>query len=354
MADLMSDSTSYDLLVTKYGNFMVPSMKIMVNKIDIVTILKASVSQVSVDLSLNEASSAVFSIENAYKLATRSFVSSIKTVMALGSLVSVELGYGSSRKKMFEGFISEVSMEYSEAPVIQVTALDVVRLLMTNRKQNLRYEEKTYAAIVKSVMKKYLTVCSDLSNIETTVDNLDGITQNESDFDFLQELAGLANKEFFTFAGAVYFRKPQKNNREIMTLEWEKSLLSLQFRESYCYEKLIVQGVDAEKHVKVEAAEIVKSDNSVPIMLTPLEVVSQHADISEMEAIKKKASSLKKEKEISLKSGTGSCIGIPELVPGRFVYISGIEGNKKEKIYLKSVKHSFGEGGFTTNFTIGG
>ena len=354
MADLMSDSTNYDLLVKKYGNFMVPSIKININGVDILNILKASVSQIRVDLSLKEASSASFTIENAYQLATRSFLAKIKAVLMLGSVVSVEFGYGSSRTMVFKGFISEITTEYNDAPSIQVTALDAVRLLMMNRKQNQRYEEKTYAAIVKSVMQKYINLCSNFSNVETSADNLEGVTQNESDFDFLQELAAKANKEFFLFAGDVYFRTPQKKEKEIMTLEWEKSLISFQLRESYCNEKIIAQGLDAKRQVKVEATEVVKSENSFPILLTPLDVVSQHADIVEQEKIQKKAKALKREKENSLKSGSGSCIGLPELVPGRFVYISGINGVGKEKIYLKSVQHSFGESGFTTNFTIGG
>ena len=354
MADLMSDSTNYDLLVKKYGNFMVPSVKINVNGIDIMNLLRASVSQVNVDLSLSEASSVSFTVENAYQLTTRSFSEEIKTVLCLGSVVTVELGYGSARRKVFKGFISEISMEYSDAPSMQITALDVVRLLMMNREQNHRYEQKTYAAIVKSVMQKYCNVCNDFSKVETSADNLIGVTQNESDFEFLQELAARANKEFFVFAGAVYFRTPQKPDREIMTLEWGKSLFSFQLRESYCFEKIIVQGLNAQKQVKVEATETVKSENSLPILLTPLTIVSQYTDIVEEAQAKKKAASLKREKENELKSGSGSCIGLPELVPGRFISISGLNGSKKENFYIKSVKHSFGESGFTTNFIIGG
>ncbi len=177
MADLMSDSTNYDLLVKKYGNFIVPSIKININGVDIMNTLKASVSQVRVDLSLKEASSASFTIENAYQLATRSFLAKIKAVLMLGSVVSVEFGYGSSRTMVFKGFISEITTEYNDAPSIQVTALDAVRLLMMNRKQNQRYEEKTYAAIVKSVMQKYINLCSNFSNVETSADNLEGVTQ---------------------------------------------------------------------------------------------------------------------------------------------------------------------------------
>lgn len=350
----MSDSTNYSLLVKKYGNFMVPSMKITVEGVDIIQVLQVSVSQLNVDLFLNEASSANFTVENTYQLSTSSFLSKVKAILCLGAVVTVELGYASSKVKLFKGFISEVSMEYHDAPTIQVIALDVVRLLMTNCIRNLRYKEKNYAEIVKNIMKKYSKLCSDFSNVETSNDNLEEITQNESDFEFLREIATMANKEFFIFAGAAYFRTPKKVKKEILTLEWGESLFSFQIRKSYCYENIIVQGLDAQKQVKVEATELVKSENSLPILLKPLEVISQHTDIIEEAKIKKKAASLKREKEEGLSSGSGSCIGLPELVPGRYIYISGLNGQKKEKFYLKNVKHSFGEGGFTTSFTTGG
>lgn len=353
MADLMKDSTSFETLKTKYGNFAVPSVKITSNGFDLVGLLQVKISQVSVDLSFGEACSANFTVEDAYTLTTRMFSPAVTSVLALGSIVTVELGYGSSRTRVFKGFISEITTDYGDAPSIQVTALDVVRLLMQNWK-NYKYEEKTYAAIVKSVMRKYLSLCSNFSNVETSADDLEGVTQNSSDFEFLKELAGKADKEFFIFAGAVYFRTPQKQSKEILTLEWGKNLLSFQLRESYCYEKIIVQGIDKNKTVRIEESDTVKSPSALPLMTAPLEVVSQYADIKDSAQAKKRVASLKHEKEVGLKSGSGSCIGLPELVPGRFIYITGIEGKQNEKVYLKSVKHTFDESGFGTSFTLGG
>ena len=353
MADLMKDSTSFEALKTKYGNFAVPAVKVTSNGLDLATIVQAKISQISVDLSRKEASSASFTVEDVYTQTTRMLSPAITAVLALGSVVIVELGYGSTRTRVFKGFISEITTEYGDAPSIQVTALDVVRLLMQNWK-NYKYEEKTYAAIVKSVMRNYINLCSDFSNVETSADDLEGVTQNSSDFDFLKELAGKANKEFFIFAGAVYFRTPQKQRKEILTLEWGKNLLSFQLREGYCHEKIVVQGIDENKAIRVEESDTVKSSNSLPLIPMPLELVSQYADIKDSAQAKNKVAALKFEKESGLKSGSGSCIGIPELVPGRFIYITGIAGAKKEKVYLKSVKHSFGESGFGTSFTIGG
>lgn len=353
MADLMSGSFNYALLERQYDSFSVPAAWIKVNGLDIITLLGLSVSQIGVDLSAKEAGSANFTIENTYRLDTRSFLSKVKAIIKLGAVVSIELGYGSSRTAVFKGYIAEISSDYSDAPTISVTALDVVRLLMDNSRMNYRHTDKTYSAIVKTILRKYINVCSNLSNVETTTEQLEGITQNGTDYEFLKRLARKANKEFFIFSGAAYFRTPRKNSTAIMTLEWGKSLISFQARETYCNEKIIVQGLDRQKHVTVESSTVVKSSNTLPVLLLPLENVVQKSDLDTVSKAKRVANSMKREKEEQMKSASGSCIGLPQLIPGRFIYVGGLDGSKKVKFYLKSVKHSFGADGFTTSFTTG-
>lgn len=349
----MNGSFNYKLLSVQYGGFMVPAMQVKVNHIDLIKILKVQVSELNIELGTEEASSASFTIENTFQAESRSFLKKVSSILKLGAVVSVELGYGSIYTKVFKGFVMEINYGFQDFPVIQVTAMDVVRLMMTNHKQNLKYENKTYSEIVKEVLQKYKTVCSNVKNIETTVEKKKITTQNGTDYSFLKKLAKLADKEFFTFAGAAYFRTPEKNQRAILTLEWGKNLMSFQKRVVYCYEKIIVQGIDKEKHVMVEATKIVKTENIIPVMTLPLESITQKADLDNESKANKMASSLKRKKKQTIVGGSGSCIGLPELVPGRFIYISGLEGNKKEKFYLKSVKHSFGSDGFSTSFTTG-
>ena len=60
-------------------------------------------------------------------------------------------------------------------------------------------------------------------------------------------------------------------------------------------------------------------------------------------------------KNAKSKTGSGSCIGLPELVPGRLMKIEnlGIQTGAL-KAYISSVKHSFNANGFTTEFELGG
>jgi phage protein D len=54
----------------------------------------------------------------------------------------------------------------------------------------------------------------------------------------------------------------------------------------------------------------------------------------------------------SVIEGNCECIGIPELRPGTNVQIEGIGKRFSGKYYVKSVKHSIGDGGYTVSFEV--
>ena len=74
----------------------------------------------------------------------------------------------------------------------------------------------------------------------------------------------------------------------------------------------------------------------------PVKDSKQAKDLAQAAAKKAKARSM---------SGRCKTIGLPEIVPGRYIKISNI--GSSNSYYIKSVSHSFGDGGFTTDFELG-
>ena len=66
MADLMTATAKYETLENKYGNFMVPAMKIMSNGSDIISKNDLTVSELTITLSLDSAGMAVFKMVDIY------------------------------------------------------------------------------------------------------------------------------------------------------------------------------------------------------------------------------------------------------------------------------------------------
>lgn len=68
-----------------------------------------------------------------------------------------------------------------------------------------------------------------------------------------------------------------------------------------------------------------------------------------------KAKVVAEEKEWEGHSGKGVTVGLPELVPGRFVRVESLERDYDEyQYYIKSVVHEIGKDNFKTVFEIGG
>ena len=49
-------------------------------------------------------------------------------------------------------------------------------------------------------------------------------------------------------------------------------------------------------------------------------------------------------------SGSGLCLGLPELIPGRFITIEGLDGDTVGDYFITKVRHQFGSGGYLTQF----
>ena len=58
--------------------------------------------------------------------------------------------------------------------------------------------------------------------------------------------------------------------------------------------------------------------------------------------------------DMNLVSGEGVCIGIPELIPGRFITVDGMESETEGVYFLSKVTHSFTAEGYYTRFEVKG
>ena len=147
-------ATSYSDLVKKYNNFMVPAMVMTVDGTDTKKLAGVYISQVRVNLSLEQVCSASFTLENVYDYQNSSLQSEVKKYFQLGSLVTIALGYGSDTTEVFWGYIHELQYSFEEDVSVSVTALDMRRLMMMNQ-ENRTFEEKTYSEIFEEVIGKY-------------------------------------------------------------------------------------------------------------------------------------------------------------------------------------------------------
>lgn len=358
MADLMTGTYTYEALAQKYGNFCVPLIKIKAGNTDLVSTLELSIAEIKITLSLEAASMVVFKINDIYSEKNHAFDSKVKSRFLLGSIIEVELGYQSSSLMIFKGFVSMLGAEFGKIPALVVTLMDVRRLMMLCGNVYMLHRVTNYSDAFKAVMNKYHRLCT--VETDATDDALtQPLSQTQNDYTFVtNELikSGKAKREFFVLGKKAYFREPQKVKQPIMTLKFGRELLALKQDEEYQSLKIQVIGYDEEEQNIVEGNATVKRNSKLKELLgeTPSIVITDPCADTQKKAVER-AAAVAREQEQKKYSGQGMTIGLPELVPGRFVAVKALEADFGDhQYYIKSVVHEIKGEDFKTVFEIGG
>lgn len=345
----------YSSLRSEYNNFIVPTCKIKIDGTELST-LKVKVTNINVTLELDDPSSANFTLSNIYDLKSSSLSSNVTAKLKLGSKISIELGYGSTLKNVFCGYINNLAYDFEQIPSVTVACLDIRGLMRRNIRRGLQFDEKKYSDVAKTILDKYKTICPN-QKIDATTDEIEHIMQDKvSDLEFLCDIIGpKAEREFLVMGDTAYFREYDKDKTPLLTLERGKGLISFTYSSSYCNETVKIYGHDEAKKDVLVVSKEVKTDNSTASLVTP-GIIAELA-LSDADDNSKATYYLNSEVKNRLRgaqSGSGSCIGIPDLIPGKYIKIDKLDTLVNKTYYLKQVKHTFSTDGFTTEFDLGG
>lgn len=357
--DCMTAVYTYDELAKAYQDFCAPAAAVYINneKTNMITGKGIAIDSVQVMLSTENTASLSFQILNAFDLENRQIKDEVKAVCSVGTVIEAALGYGSNLTTVFKGYVSEYRISYQNDPVISVTAVDLRKLLMQNRRKKF-----TYVDICSNIFRTIIGAYSNLYG-ELHVDDTNGemeLIQNGSDYDFImEELCSKGKREFFVVGKHVYFREKKEAKNAFLELEWGKNLISFQNGASYCnielkaYSPCVPCGTEDENKRK-EASVTVKTREDTPSLRTGglIEEWEPGYNMSreELEDMLRQQAAGKEKQQIT---ASGSTIGLPEIVPGRYIAIKGVGLSEVENYYIGEVTHSFGSDGFTTSFTVG-
>lgn len=357
MADLMTGVYTYEELANKYGNFHVPALRLYVDGKEVPQEVSLNVMSAEISLSLTSASMAVIRMDGGYDRKKRSFDDNIKNRFKLGTIVEIGIGYGSEIKKVLKGYVASMGIEFQDSPSLTLTIMDVRRLMMQSGIHIRCHDVKNYSDAVKEILNEYSKFCK--AEIDPTNDKLDRkVSQNSTDYEFIaRRMAsnGRAGREFFVLADTAYFRKPRKEKRSIMKLEYGRELLQFHMESSYTNLAIEISGGNVTELKNINARAIAKSkEPQVNINYeTPVSyILDPEADNQNKAKIRAEALA-----DAEVRAGQrarGVCIGLPEIVPGRFIRIVKLEELVNKKYYITSVRHNFDKNFFKTAFEIGG
>ena len=358
---------NYDDFSAPMADIKINNMKLSENKINIVT------TDLEVELTCElEASTAAFRLYNVFDSEKKEFrIQDIKKYIFLGSAVSVSLGYRGAVKMIFSGYIAKVSFQYEpeDVPFIEITCMDIKGIMMASNYSK-QLKAKTYSEAVKEVFRavnyeklKNIGVVDSRMNIQDTPDTAEEKRSSdknketdetmemvaESDYEFLVKAAKKFGFEAYMTGNVFNFIKAMSNTTVLIALQIGGGLLGfdISYETSGMVEEVEVRGMDAGKGKVISAKKKYQGKMSIGNKAKPLRKNTRYvfldAGIRSQSRAQDRADALMQ--EISCRLGTlkAECIGMPELVPGRFVEIQGLGKPAANTFYITKVRHVLNE-----------
>lgn len=369
---------NYQTLKKKYENFAHPILHIELNGKDFSKNKeKLQISDIEVEMTSGfEAALATFVIYNCYNRESCEFrFDVLKKYICMGSCVVISMGYGTSVREIFRGFISRVNFIFrqDEIPGVEITAMDVKGIMMAGNYAK-QLKATCFSDAVKEILNKTAYVRLQSNDVITKVEISDTPDKRptggeekasdqtiemvcESDYEFVVKAAKKFNYEFFSIGGVVYFRKAKQNRELLLEASPGEGLRSYEISYDFTgiVEQIEVRGMDIGKSKMISASQKMKNKLSLGNKARPLIKKSQKIYIDPTITSKEEASYRADylAEDISYRLGTleAEFIGIPELTPGRFLKVTGLGNAVSNTFYLVTVRHVMDDRGYLTKVT---
>lgn len=344
MADLMTTATEqFDELMEKYNNFMAPSYNIKIEGSSITDNNKI-VESIKIDISSKGvAGMCEIVLCDCYDHEEKSFKSDIKSKLVLGKKISISLGYSNTNTELFIGYIDSINYEFNEYPTITVVCMDVIQILMQNYSVEQKGKEIGLSEMVSEILNantKYFD-SSEIASVSATGMQIAKIC---SDYEFIKRIADENGFEFFVLSGIVYFRKAKSVKTNITKLQFGKHIINFSREEYYKNISVTVMGKDDVNKVTTKGNFKGKTKGSSNGFISNKIIISGNINSDD-----KAAARAKIEADRILENAYSAeleCVGMPEIVPGRYVELADFDNDMNGNYYIFKVRHIFSAGNY--------
>ena len=376
---------TYRSLKEKYGAFRYPMVEIEVNGKSITSAggsTRIGISEVNIELTAGyEASQAVFNIYNVYDYEEATFnFGTIKKFVTLGSQVKIYRGYEAAYTEVFTGIIVRVNFLVEEGDVghVEITCMDLKAVMMANR-YNKRLKATSYSDAVKEIFDQQIyqgfknSGMIDGFKIDKTPDKQStpsaGAKEDEtdrtiemvgeSDYEFIVKAAKKFNFDFFVLGGVVYFRRAKSDQTTQIEISSGAKIrrLSVEYDMTGLVEKVEVRGLDVGK-AKVVKESLKNSfkfskGNKAKALISGSKFVYVDPSVSNSDDAANRAQYLYEEMTHRYGTLDLDMVGIPEILPGRYIKIQDVGEAVSNTFYVQTVRHTLDARGRYSTRIIG-
>ena len=368
-----------------YESFREPKLQVMIDGKELDGDANLFAKDVEVELTSGfEASIATISLVGAYDDISKSFeIKDVKKYLYLGSTVVVYMGYATTVREVFRGFIAKVhfvvpDIESVDRPSIELTCMDVKGLMMANRHSK-KLKARYFSDAAKEIMEAY-SIFTDRDdegnhfmemNIDSTPDKPGGADVGggdnqtsdrrvemveESDYDFLVKAAKRYNFDFFAVGKTLYFIEAKKNTTPLIVLKPKSGIVTMDvgYDMTGLVKEVVVRNIDMSQGKYIGDKK--KNSNKISLGNKAKKVVDKQTLVyidpttDSKEEAGYRASYLLETVGYRLGSVSAEIVGMPEIVPGRFIKLEDYGTPLNNEFYLTNVRHIYSGGKYRTVF----
>lgn len=364
----MADGITYESLKREYDNFSFPLFKFTIKgKTFSANKEGFLIDWAELELSSGyEASIAEFRIINAYDMAAGEFLSKkLSAYVELGAAISIKAGYLVSLHDVFMGVVVGMDYGYEEGgfPYVHVTAMDVKGIMMANQ-YSLQLHSRSCGEAVREILEKpaYARIVNNL-RVTDTPDKSSGAEKEsadtvemvaESDYEFVVKAAKRFNYEFFTDFDAVYFRKAKCKTDTLMTLGVNRGIIT--FNVGYSITGLVdqieIRSIDSGTGKLITSSGRrtgrLSQGSKAGALLNKSKKVYLDPTVTSQEQARARIDFLIEDMSYRFGELQCECVGIPQLMPGRFLGLEGMGEVVSNRFYVTKTVHTIGEQGYRT------
>jgi phage protein D len=354
-----------------------PRARVEVQETELAATSLADLLSVSVDLEIDNLAGFTLTFNN-WDATNLKFKYSDNSLFDVGHTIHVQLGYADRVVSMVRGIITSLTPRFPEAgpPTIGVGGQDSM-ILLRGRKpsgaEQRKFTQKRDGEIAETIARRNgLTPKVD----KTTDRNAEVYQRDLDELDFLMERAKridfdcyIANdpnggKDELHFERPTDGREAQKGAR-VYQFEWGRNLINFnpQLTIARQVAQVTVRGWDpATKSVILGHADYKslpankgKGTSGPELVANRLrdkqDIVVDRPVHSKSEA-DELAVSILRHRAYDFVTGTGQCIGQPEMRPGDNLVLSGLGQRFDGEYFIKKTSHNFSSSGYLTDFEV--
>lgn len=366
------DNKKYEFksLEKKYEGFLGPAFEIKVGG-KLLTTAAVQFSSITVDIDAGEsAGGCSFTLEAQYDHKRRKWTNDLLSshedlfsTIKVGEELVIKAGYN-VKEEIFYGFVDDFTIKYAadSAPSLTVNGIDAKGYLM-NAKDRKYMSEKSTSEIVKEILGE----CKEKGyakriTVGTIQDyNVQLIEEEIDDYRFLCFLANAHGFNFFVVDGELIFDNVLKSAKPITKLTMGVGLLGFQRTMSLRNQvgKVVIYGIDPKtlQAIKGEAKDANvggsgKEAGDVAGEFDTMVEKETNMFVHTAEECQRLAQARFNKRAIEFVSGTGQCLGLPELIPGRYIELAGLDNTSNGLYFISKVTHEYGGDGYYTTFEV--